>query len=49
VTNTKEQHNNAIIVDAADEPIVTHPVSPEIPERWALHSFSNAPWIFQLC
>ena len=49
VTYTENQHDDAVIINIANEPIVAHPVSPEISQRRALHCFSDATRIVQLC
>jgi hypothetical protein len=47
VTYAEDQYDDTIILNFADEPIVTHPVCPKLTERRALHCFPNATRIVQ--
>jgi hypothetical protein len=42
VTNTKYQHDDAIILNFAYDPVVAHAVPPKLTQKRALHCFPEA-------
>ena len=48
VSNAKDEHDQAVVLDLADEPVISHTVFPKLPEPGALQGLSNAASIAQL-
>jgi hypothetical protein len=48
VSHAQHQHQQAVVFYLADQPVVAHAVSPQLPEARAAQWFSNASWILQL-
>jgi len=47
VPNTKDQHDQAVVFDFADQTVVTYPVFPKLPKLRAVECFSYAARIVQ--
>jgi len=47
MTNTQDQYDDAIILNFADDPVITHAVPPKLTQKRALHCFSEAARIVQ--
>jgi len=47
VPNTEDQHDQAVVLDLADKPVVTHTVFPKLPKLRTVQRFSDAAWIVE--
>jgi hypothetical protein len=48
VPDAEDQHNQAVVFDLRDEPVITHAVFPELSKLRAVQSLSDAARIVQL-
>ena len=48
MSDAEDEHDQTVVFDRADEPVVTHTVFPELSELGAMQCFSDAAWIVQL-
>jgi hypothetical protein len=48
VSDAEDQHNQTVIFDLADEPVITHAVFPELSKLRAVQGLSDAARIIQL-
>ena len=47
MSDAKNQNEEPVVFDLADEPVISHAVFPELAELGALQSLTNAAWVIQ--